>query len=126
MKRMKVEQWVKINVLDFLKCAKEEEAKKKSNSTMVVVTQTKRSRNNYVSLLHQLDAMRFKTKRVSPTPEARYISGTSFRNIVIHIMAVAVSHYRIGRPDPRLKSINKSIFGARKLYKLIQTENIGL
>ena len=48
------------------------------------------------------------------------------RNAVSHVMAVAVSHYMIGKPDKRFKNIKYATDGAKKLYELVQKENDGL
>ena len=39
---------------------------------------------------------------------------------------MAVSHYQLGTPDPRFKSIAKATVGAIKLYELIKMANEGL
>ena len=41
-------------------------------------------------------------------------------------MTVSVSHYQIGKPDTRLKGIDKATPGAIKLYNMIKAENNGL
>ena len=41
-------------------------------------------------------------------------------------MAVVVSHYQIGTPNTRLKSIDKATYGARKYYEIVKKENKGL
>ena len=82
--------------------------------------------NNYLNLLTQLDGARSITKNVQQKSEARYIAERSIRNADSHIMAGAVSHYMIGKPDPRLKSIEKSTDGAKQLYDLIKRENDGV
>ena len=75
---------------------------------MIVSSPSGRSINNYLNLLTQLDGARSITSNVQEKNEARYIAKRSILNAVSHIMAVAVSHFMIGTPDPRLKSIEKS------------------
>ena len=41
-------------------------------------------------------------------------------------MAVAVSHYQIGKQDKRMKKIENATTGAKVLYKLVKLENEGL
>ena len=110
----------------ILKCAKESEAKKLGVSTTMVVTPTKRTLNNYIALMPQLDPLRSYTDKVQQKSEARYIAERSFRNAVSHIMAVSVSHYQIGKADTRLKKLEKATDGAKKIYNLIANENKGL
>ena len=88
---------------NILKKAKSEVAKKNGNSTTMVVTPTKRSLNNYVSFLPQLNPSRSITDKVHQKSEARYIADRSVHNVISHIMAVAVSHYQIGTQDKRIK-----------------------
>ena len=90
---------------NILKKSKSEVAKEKGNSTTMVVTPTKRSLNNYVSLLPQIDPSQSKTDKVQQNSEARYIVECSVRNAISRIMAVAVSHYQIGKQDKRKKKI---------------------
>ena len=92
----------------------------------MVVTPNKPSLNNYVSLLPQLDPSRSKTDKVQQKSEARYIAERSVRNAISHIMAVAVSHYQIGKQDKRMKKIENATTGAKVLYKLVKLENEGL
>ena len=110
----------------ILKVAKEEVAKEKGNSTTMVVTPTKRSLNNYIALLPQLDPSRSKTDKVQQKSEARYIAEHSVRNAISHIMTVALSHYQIGKQDKRLKKIESATEGAKLLYDLVKKENEGL
>ena len=110
----------------ILKHAKVEIAVAKGNSTITIVTPTKRSSNNYSKLLPQLEPERTITTKVQQKSEARYIAERSLRNAISHIFAVAVSHYQLGTPDPRFKSIAKATVGAIKLYDLIKMANEGL
>ena len=96
------------------------------NSTTMVVTPTKRSLNNYIALLPQIDPSRSYTDSVQQKSEARYIAERSFRNAVSHIMAVSVSHYQIGKADTRFKKLGKATKGAQILHDLIAKENEGL
>ena len=41
-------------------------------------------------------------------------------------MAVAVSHYQIGKQDKRMKKIENATAGAKLLYELVKKENKGL
>ena len=61
----------------ILKSAKEDDATKKGNSTLTVVTPTKRSIKNYENLLLQLDPARGKSKKVVEKSDARYIAERS-------------------------------------------------
>ena len=115
----------KKDLKNILKGGKEDAARIRGNSTLIVVTPTKCTQNNYFSLLPMLDATRTKSSNVQQTSEARYIAIRSFRNVVSHIMSIAVSHYQIGKPDSRLKKIDKASEGAKLLYKLIQKVNNG-
>ena len=92
---------------NILKKAKSEVAKEKGNSKTMVVTATKRSLNNYVFLLPQLDPSRSKTDKVQQKIEARYIAERSIRNVISYIIVVAVSHYQIGKQDKRMKKNRK-------------------
>ena len=74
----------------ILNKAKSEVAKEKGNSTTMVVTPTKRSLNNYISLLPQLDPSRSKIDKVQQKSEARYIAERTVLNVISHIMAVAM------------------------------------
>ena len=103
----------------ILKVAKEEVAKEKGNSTTMRVTPTKRSLNNYIALLPQLDPSRSKTDKVQQKSEAGYIAERSVRNAISHIMTVALSHYQIGKQDKRLKKIESATEGAKLLYDLV-------
>ena len=116
----------KKDMVSILKVAKSDVAKEKGNSITMVVTPTKRSLNNYTSLLPQLDPSRSKTDKVQQKSDARYIAERSVRNAISHIMAVAVSHYQIGKPDKRLKNIENATDGAKLLHKLVTEENKGL
>lgn len=58
--------------------------------------------------------------------EVRYITKRSLRNGISHTMAVAVSHYQIGKKDKRMKKIEHTTAGAQLLYKLVKKENKGL
>ena len=107
----------------ILKHAKVEIAVAKGSSTITIVTPTKRSSNNYSKLLSQLEPERTITTKVQQKSEARYIAERSLRNVISHIFAVAVSHYQLGTPDPRFKSIAKATVGAIKLYELIKMAN---
>ena len=60
----------KKDMVNILKKAKSEVAKEKGNSTTMVVTPTKRSFKNYVSLLPQLDPSRSKTDKMQQKSEA--------------------------------------------------------
>ena len=75
---------------NILKEAKSEVAKEKGNSTTMVVTPTKRSFKNYVSLLPQIDPSQSKTDKVQQNSEARYIAERTVLNVISHIMAVAM------------------------------------
>ena len=92
----------------LLKGAKIDHTKVKGSSTLIVSSPSTRSINNYMNLLTQLGGSRNITNNVQQKIEARYIAKHSIRNAVSHIIAVAVSHYLIGTPDPRLKSIEKA------------------
>ena len=92
----------------------------------MVVTPTKRSLNNYMSLLPQLDPSRSKTNKMQQKSEARYIAERSVRNTISHIMTVAVAHYQIGKQDKRMKKIENATEGAKLLHKLVAKENKGL
>ena len=109
----------------ILNGAKVDSAKQRGISTLSVVSPTNRTNDNYMAYLLQLDADRAKTFVIQQKSEARFIAERSFRNAVSFIMTVAVTHYLVGTPDPRLKSIDKATDGAKKLYKLIQKENGG-
>ena len=106
----------------LLKIAKEEDARNKGNSSAMVCSPTKRSLNNYMGLLPQLDPNRTRVKKVQEKSEARYIAERSIRNAMSHIMAVAVAHYQIGVQDPRLPKIEKATAGAKLLHKLVLNE----
>ena len=110
------------DMTNILKVAKEEDAKIKGNSTSMVCSPTKRSLNNYMGLLPQLDPNRSRVKKVQQKSEARYIAERSIRNAFSHILAVAVAHYQIGVQDPRLPKIEKATTGAKLLHKLVQKE----
>ena len=110
----------------ILKNAKQEVARNKGNSTVLIKSPTQRTINNYMGLIPQLDECRSKSIKVQRKSEARYIAERSLRNAVSHLMAVAVAHYIIGKPDKRLKSIEHATEGAKKLYDLISKENDGL
>ena len=110
---------------NILKGAKEDIARSKQLSIMTVVTPSKSTRNNYMSLLPQLDVDRSCTSNVQQKSEARYIAETSFRNAISHIMAVSVAHYQVGNPDPRIKKIDQASDGSKKLYEMIKKENNG-
>ena len=110
----------------MLKAAKKDVAKAKGNSITIVETPTKRSLNNYIALLPQLDPSRSWTDTVQQKSEARYIAERSFRNAVSHIMTVAVSHYQLGKAEKRLPKLEKVTKGAKLLYDLISKENSGL
>ena len=71
----------------------------------MAVTPNKRSLNNYVSILPQLDPSQSKTDKVQQKSEARYIAERSVHNVISHIMAVSVSHYQIGKQDKCMKKI---------------------
>ena len=116
----------KKDMTEMLKSAKKDVAKAKGNSITIVATPTKRSLNNYISLLPQLDPSRSMTDKVQQKSEARYIAERSLRNAISHIMAVAVSHYQLGKVDSRLQKIDNASEGAIKLYELIKRENKGL
>ena len=116
----------KTDMNKILKDAKEEVARNKGNSSIMVTSPTKRSRNNYMGLLPQLDPSRSLVKKVQQKSEARYIAERSIRNAVSHIMGVAVAHYQIGTPDPRLPKIEKASEGAQLLYKLVTKEFNGM
>ena len=98
----------KKDMANILKKAKSEVAKEKGNSTTMVVTTTKRSLINYVSLLPHLDPSQSKTDKVQQKSEARYIAERSVRNAISHIMAVDLSHYQIGKQDKRMKNIENA------------------
>ena len=110
----------------LLKSEKQRVARNKGNSTLIVASPTQRTINNYLALLPQLEPNRSKTTSVQQKSEARYIAERSIRNAVSHVMAVAVSHCQIGKPDTRIKSIQKATPGAIKLHDLIKAENKGL
>ena len=110
----------------LLKTAKQKVARNKGNSTLIVASPTQRTVNNYLALLPQLEPNRSKTTSVQQKSEARYIAERSVRNAVSHVMTVSVSHYQIGKPDTRLKGIDKATPGAIKLYNMIKAENNGL
>ena len=95
----------KKDLKNILKGGKEDAARIRGNSTLIVVTPTKCTQNNYFSYLPMLDATRTKSSNVQQTSEARYIAIRSLRNVVSHIMSIAVSHYQIGKPDSRLKKL---------------------
>ena len=113
------------DIIEILKSAKIEDAKRKGISSLSIVSPTKMSEDKYLSLLSQLDEERSKTGNVQRKSEARFIAERSFRNAISYIFTVAVTHYKVGAPDPRLKSIDKATGGAKRLYKLIQKENEG-
>ena len=115
----------KEDLKNILKTELEEKAKEKGNSTLIVVTPSKRSQYNYIGLIPQLDPARTITEKVQEKSEARYIAERSFRNAVSHLISIAIAHYRVGAPDSRLKKIDKASEGAKQLYKLIQKENNG-
>ena len=110
----------------LLETAKQRVARNKGNSTLIVASPTQRTVNNYLALLPQLEPNRSKTTSVQQKSEARYIAEHSVRNAVSHVMTVSVSHYQIGKPDTRLKGIDKATPGAIKLYNMIKAENKGL
>ena len=83
----------KKDMANILKKAKSEVAKEKGNSTTMVVTPTKSSLNNYVSLIPQINPSRSKIDMVQQKSEARYIADRSVHNAISHIMSVAVSHF---------------------------------
>ena len=116
----------KKDLTEMLKYGKKEVAKAKSNSTTIVNTPTKRTQNNYMSLIPQLDPSRVMTETVQQKSEARYIAERSFRNAVSFILTVALSHFQLGKVDLRLQKIDKATTGAKKLHDLIQKENEGL
>ena len=116
----------KPDLKNLLKSAKEDVAKLKGNSTLLLHSPSKRTVNNYLGLLPQLEPNRSKTKKVQQKSEARYIAERSLRNAISHILAVSVAHYQIGKPDTRFKSIDKATEGAKKLYELVKKENEGL
>ena len=95
----------KKDLTKLLKDAKSEVAVEKGNSTTVVITPTKRSSNNYFTLLPQLNPARSITNKVQQKSEARYIAERSVRNAISHIMAVCVVHYLIGKQDKRMKRL---------------------
>ena len=90
---------------NILKEEESEVAKEKGDSATMVVTPNKRSLNNCVSLLPQLNTSRSKTDKVQQNSEARYIVERSVCNAISHIMAVAVSHYQIGKQYKRMKKL---------------------
>ena len=100
-------------------------AEKRGNSTLVVASPTQHSCDNYMYLLPQLEPERSTTTKVQTKSEARYIAERSLRNAISHVISIAVSHYQIGRPDPRLKPIDKATEGAKLLHKLVHNENKG-
>ena len=107
----------------ILKNAKVEVARKKCNSTLVVSSPNSRSCRNYMALLPQLDASRGTTLNVQQKSEARYIAERSIRNVISHVMSVAVSHYMLGTQDCRLRTIDTATDGAKRLHELIKKEN---
>ena len=58
--------------------------------------------------------------------ETCYIAERSVRNSISHIIAVAVSHYKIGKKDKHMKDIENTTAGAKLLYELAIKENKGL
>ena len=68
----------KKDLKDILKGGKEDAARIRGNSTLIVVTPTKCTQNNYFSYLPMLDATRTKSSNVQQTSEARYIAIRSF------------------------------------------------
>ena len=109
----------------MLKDEKKRKAVEKGNSSLIVVTPTKRSMYNYLSLIPQLDPARGVTENVQDKSEARYIAERSFRNAISHALSVSVAHYQVGQPDNRINKIDKATKGAQRLYKMIQKENNG-
>ena len=113
----------KKDLTEMLNSAKKEVAKAKGNSTTIFNTPTKRTVNNYISLIPQLDPSRTMTATVQQKSEARYIAERSFRNAVSFILTVALTHYQLGIVDSRLHKIDKATTGAKLLYDMIQKEN---
>ena len=109
----------KSDMKNLLKSAKQDIAKDKGNSTLIIESPTQRTVNNYLTLLPQLEPNRTKWKKVQQKSEARYIAERSLRNAISHVMAVAVAHYQIGKPDTRLKNIDQATCGAIKLHEMI-------
>ena len=99
----------------MLKNAKIETARNNGNSTLVVASPSQRSYDNYKTLLIQLDVLRSTTATVQQKSEARYIAERSIGNMISHVMAVAISHYLIGIPDNRVKSIDNATDGAKQI-----------
>lgn len=110
------------DMCEILKNSLEEDAKVKGYSTVMVCSPTKRSLNNYMSLLPQLDTSMSRIKKVQQKSEARYIGENSIRNAVSHVIAVACTHYQIGVQDPRLPNVEKATEGAKLLHQLVLKE----
>ena len=85
----------------------------------------KRSQDNYMAFILQLNADCSKASNVQEKSKARFLAERSFRSAISYIMAVAVTHYLVGTLDPRLKNIDKATDDAKRLYKLIKKENDG-
>ena len=100
------------DMLKILKTAKLEDAKLKGISALSILSPTKISEDNYLSLLPQLEEERSRTDNVQRKSEVRFIAEHSFRNAVSYILTVVVTHYNIGTPDLRLKSMDKATNGA--------------
>ena len=116
----------KPDIKNMLISAKQEVAKDKGNSTLIIASPNNRTINNYMGLLPQLEPNRSKTKVVQRKSEARFIAERSLRNAISHVIAVAVAHYQIGKPDSRFKTIDKASEGAKLLYDLVKQENNGM
>ena len=114
------------DVTDILIQTKTDIAKEKGLSELMVSTPAKRTSRNYLLLLHQLDPYSGLSNKPQQKSERRYTAERSVRNMTAYLFSVAVSHYQIGKADPRMKPITEATDGAQKLYELVQKVNNGV